>query len=95
MKYINSKQEKSDYILNPSADNLSGGQKQRIAIARALVYNKEILVVDEGLKGLDKELSDEIEKQLLSISKKTIIMISHKSDKAIENLYDKIIEVSL
>ncbi|WP_373730649.1 ABC transporter ATP-binding protein [Bacteroides heparinolyticus] len=60
-----------------SGKNLSGGQAQRIALARALIRNKNILVIDEGTAGLDIDTAEQIMASILDIPNLTIIMITH------------------
>jgi ATP-binding cassette, subfamily B, bacterial PglK len=58
---------------------LSGGQRQRIGIARALYYDREILVLDEATSALDNETEGLISKALREIgSSKTTIVIAHR-----------------
>ena len=64
-------------VVGENGGSLSGGQKQRVAIARALLYNRSILLVDEGTSALDKENADRIEKNLLSKPELTLILVSH------------------
>lgn len=66
-----------DTVVGENGGSLSGGQKQRVAIARALLYNRSILLVDEGTSALDRENADKIEKKLLSKQELTLIMVSH------------------
>ena len=64
--------------LSERAANLSGGQRQRIAIARALVRNSPILLLDEPTTGLDAESTDLVLQALQRLMKgKTTIIISH------------------
>ena len=58
---------------------LSGGQKQRVSIARALIKNPEILILDDCLSAVDTETEEIILKNLERITKnKTTIIISHR-----------------
>lgn len=66
-----------DTIVGENGGNLSGGQKQRVAIARALLYNRSILLVDEGTSALDQENAYRIENNLLSKPELTLILVSH------------------
>ena len=64
--------------LSERAANLSGGQRQRIAIARALVRNSPILLLDEPTTGLDAESTDLVLQALQRLMRgKTTIIISH------------------
>ena len=64
---------------------LSGGQKQRIAIARALILEPKILIMDESTNSLDHESELKINETISNLKKNTcVIVISHK----IQNLID-------
>lgn len=68
-----------DTQVSEFGSNLSGGQSQRIGIARALLSNPKILVLDESTSSLDAASEDEIMQLLLSQKgKKTMIFVAHR-----------------
>jgi len=58
--------------------NLSGGEKQRIAIARAILRNSPVLLLDEIISALDGITAEIIERNLLKMEEKTIVFVTHK-----------------
>ena len=85
--------EASD-LINTTYDkrksNLSGGQKQRLALIRAILQEKQVIVLDETLSGLDKDTYILVEKLLLSMKDKTLIHISHRSYPETLRMYDEV-----
>jgi len=68
-----------DTLLGERGINLSGGQKQRISIARALIKQPEILVLDDCLSAVDNETEEQILRALKAdLVNKTAIIISHR-----------------
>ncbi|MCW6679393.1 ABC transporter ATP-binding protein/permease [Anaerococcus sp. NML200574] len=62
-----------------AGDRLSGGEKQRIAIARAILKNAPIIILDEATASTDIENEEKIQGALLEFTKgKTLIVITHK-----------------
>ncbi|MDO4589514.1 MAG: ABC transporter ATP-binding protein [Fusobacterium sp.] len=71
---------------------LSGGQQQRVGIARALITNPEIILMDEPFSALDPITRSQLQDELINIQaqfKKTIIFVTHDMDEAIK-IADKI-----
>lgn len=90
-KFINELEEGLDYFVGENGNNLSGGQRQRIAIARALIQQKPILVLDEGTSAIDMQTGYDIESRLLNLDNLTLITITHKMSQELLSLYDEII----
>ncbi|MBD8046896.1 ABC transporter ATP-binding protein [Clostridium faecium] len=82
-----------NYLVGENGSNLSGGQRQRIAIARALIQQTPILVLDEGTSAIDMQTAYDIESKLLNIKELTLITITHKMSEELLSLYDKIIYI--
>jgi len=78
-KFINSLPQKEETKVGEDGALISGGQKQRIGIARALVSNPRLLVLDESTSSLDLQSESEISQSLLRLKGKvTLIVIAHR-----------------
>ncbi|WP_181899326.1 ABC transporter ATP-binding protein [Lachnotalea glycerini] len=82
-----------DYLINEDGNNLSGGEKCRIAIARSLLQDKQILILDEAFSSLDRIVADKIESDILNIDNLTVINITHKINEKILERYDEIVMI--
>ena len=68
-----------EMIVQDRGSNLSGGEKQGIALARAVIFDPEILLLDEPSSAMD----DEVEKNMIALltgfdKKKTMVIVTHK-----------------
>ena len=84
-----------DYMIEQSGRNLSGGQKQRVALARCLLRDKPILLLDEPFSALDPKLRIEMQDlmdQLCEEKKLTMLLVTHQP-KEIERHIDRVIEI--
>jgi ABC-type multidrug transport system fused ATPase/permease subunit len=67
-----------DGNLGEEGINLSGGEIQRIGLGRALIYDPEVLFLDEATSSLDIDIESQILDELKIFKEKTIISIAHR-----------------
>lgn len=96
------RQEKLDWVtselgltevVNVLPKNLSGGQRQRVSLARAIVRNPKLFLMDEPLSNLDAKLRDQVGDLILTTHKKlqaTTLFVTHSQEEAM-SLADRII----
>jgi ABC-type multidrug transport system fused ATPase/permease subunit len=80
-----------DYLCGENGSGLSGGEKQRISIARALLRNAKMLLIDEATAALDTETSSRIIKAILALKNMTRIVVTHDLDAGTLQKYDSIL----
>lgn len=81
-----------DYVLEENGINLSGGQRQRIILARSLLKNSNIIMIDEGFNQIDITLEREILQDIFTYyHNKTFIIVSHRKENS--DLYNRIIKI--
>lgn len=77
---VNSKSDGLDSLVEQNGSNFSGGQKQRLAIARALVGNKEILILDDSSSALDFATDKALRHAISDMKKKyTVFVVSQRA----------------
>ena len=82
-----------DGFENRMADSLSGGQQQRIAIARAIVNEPKVLLLDEPLGALDLKLRQDMQYELIRLKKElgiTFLYVTHDQEEAL-TMSDKVV----
>lgn len=80
-------------LTNKFDNNLSGGQQQRVAIARELLGEKPILIMDESTASLDKLTALAVEQSILQNPSLTVIMITHHFYAETRPYFDEVIEL--
>ena len=70
---------------------LSGGERQRIAIARAVLRNPKILILDEATASLDSQTAHEITHDILSLTGITRVVVTHRLEASLLECYDEIL----
>ena len=79
------------YQCGENGANLSGGERQRISIARSLLRQAPVLLVDEATAALDKETAFQVSGAILDLDGLTHIVVTHALDEALLRRYDGIL----
>lgn len=88
---VNKRKLRYDFGISNDSVNISGGEKQRIILARALLRNSKILILDEALSETDYFMEQTIIKNIIKeYPNKTIIYVTHKKQ---DNLFNRVINL--
>ena len=80
-----------DYLCGENGSGLSGGEKQRISIARSLLKNAQVLLVDEATAALDAQTAHQVSHAILDLSGMTRIVVTHTLEESALRRYDAIL----
>jgi subfamily B ATP-binding cassette protein MsbA len=78
-EFINNLPQKYDTLIGENGIRLSGGQKQRLSIARAILKESPIILLDEATSSLDAESEEVVQNAIMNLTKnKTTLVIAHR-----------------
>lgn len=81
----------ADYLCGENGNALSGGEKQRISIARVLLRNTSVLLMDEATAALDELTANEVLMTILSMDDVTGIVVTHRLEEKVLKHFDEIL----
>ncbi len=92
-KFVEGLPKGLETVIEDNGRNISGGERSRIAIARALLNESEILILDEAFQSLDYETARAIERTILDLPELTVVNVSHIMIPENKGAYDALLYV--
>ncbi len=89
-EFVDNKEGRLDYMISQGGKNISGGQKQRLTIARAIVKNPEILILDDSASALDYATDAALRKSIRELENNPTVFIVSQRTSSIRSA-DKIV----
>jgi ATP-binding cassette subfamily C protein LapB len=90
LNLVNQHPQGFDLLVGERGESLSGGQRQGVAIARAVINDPSILLLDEPTSSMDSSSEEEIKRRMTEYARgKTMVLISHRT--SLLDLVDRII----
>ena len=90
-KFLKEKNISLNFLLEENGHNVSDGERKRILLARALLQNKKVLILDETTNGIDVLSEENIVRKVKEEYDVTLILISHRYDNL--KLFNKVFEI--
>lgn len=92
LPFVSQLEEGFETVIGPRGQGLSGGQRQRLALARAIIRQPSIMILDEATSAVDAHSEDLIHRALKSFAKeRTIFIITHVLSETFLDLVDRIV----
>ncbi len=92
LPFVNAHPQGFDMVVGERGESLSGGQRQSVAVARAVINDPPILLLDEPTSAMDFSSEEDIKRRLATFAQgKTVILVSHRT--SLLDLVDRIIVV--
>ncbi|MDO5097003.1 MAG: ABC transporter ATP-binding protein [Peptostreptococcaceae bacterium] len=85
--------EALDKMITENGNNLSGGEKKRISLARVLLSDASILILDEPLANVDGDTVSKIEDIIVEIEDKILFVVTHQFDEEKKKVFDKQVQL--
>lgn len=80
-------------MVSEDGSNFSGGEKRRINLARAVLRESPVLLLDEFTAGLDEKTAGEVERAVLDLEGVTVLFVTHQINEKLAERYDAVYEV--